>query len=73
MKHLKQVRLAMAREILAREALVRLGGDDPHPTSGAVTRAAIDSGYRSLSQFSRDYKACFGESPLETLQGPRTR
>jgi len=73
MKHLKQVRLAMAREALARETLLHMGAEESHPSSGTVTRVALDSGYRSLSQFSRDYKACFGESPLETLQGPRTR
>jgi AraC-like DNA-binding protein len=74
MKHLKRVRLALARESLAREALARVSSDEePRPLGGAVTRIALDCGYRSLSQFSRDYKACFGESPLETLQGPRGR
>ena len=33
----------------------------------SVTEAATSAGYTNLSQFSRDYKARFRESPSQTL------
>ena len=58
MGYLKTVRLD-----LARDALVE--GRDKGPNS--VTEAAVTAGYSNLSQFSRDYKARFRESPSQTL------
>lgn len=58
MGFLKAVRLDMARDALVK---ARRGG------SSSVTQAAIEAGYTNLSQFSRDYKARFRESPSQTL------
>jgi AraC-like DNA-binding protein len=58
MGYLKAVRLE-----LAHNALVKGRGDGPN----SVTEAAITAGYTNLSQFSRDYKVRFGESPSQTL------
>jgi AraC-like DNA-binding protein len=63
MKHLKQVRLR-----LARAALIEAHRAQAHPAGGLVTRIAVEAGYCSLSQFSRDYKACFGERARDTLR-----
>jgi len=58
MGYLKAVRLDRAREALAgNRAGVRT----------SVTEAATAAGYTNLSQFSRDYKARFRESPSQTL------
>jgi transcriptional regulator GlxA family with amidase domain len=58
MEALRKIRLAAARE-----ALVTV------PASGrSVGEIALRCGYVSLSHFSRDYRACFGESPSETLR-----
>ena len=58
MGYLKAVRLDLARDALAK-------GRGHGPNS--VTEAAITAGYTNLSQFSRDYKARFRESPSQTL------
>lgn len=58
MDYLKAVRLD-----LARDALVKGRGRSPN----SVTQAALTAGYTNLSQFSRDYKARFRESPSQTL------
>jgi AraC-like DNA-binding protein len=58
MGFLKAVRLDMARKALV---TARRHG------SGSVTEAAIAAGYTNLSQFSRDYRARFRESPSQTL------
>ena len=58
MGYLKAVRLD-----LARDALVKGRGRG----SNSVTQAALAAGYTNLSQFSRDYKARFRESPSQTL------
>ena len=58
MGYLKAVRLDRAREALARN---RAGARI------SVTEAATSAGYTNLSQFSRDYRARFRESPSQTL------
>jgi AraC-like DNA-binding protein len=58
MAYLKAVRLDMARAALARG---RLHGN------ASVTEAATAAGYSNLSQFSRDYRMRFRESPSQTL------
>jgi AraC-like DNA-binding protein len=60
-RYLKQLRLAKAREIL-RSASPR------EPKIGTI---ASSVGYASASQFSRDYRAQFGETPAATLRGQR--
>ena len=57
MGYLKAVRLGLARDALMK-------GRRRGPIS--VTEAAIAAGYTNLSQFSRDYKARFRESPTQT-------
>ncbi len=58
MAYLKAVRLEFARD-----ALIKGRGRGRH----SVTEAAIAAGYTNLSQFSRDYKVQFRESPSQTL------
>jgi AraC-like DNA-binding protein len=58
MGYLKAVRLDRARAALAK------GGP---AVRTSVTEAATAAGYTNLSQFSRDYKARFRESPSQTL------
>ncbi len=58
MGFLKAVRLD-----LARDALVKGRGRG----QSSVTQAALAAGYTNLSQFSRDYKVRFRESPSQTL------
>jgi AraC-like DNA-binding protein len=58
MGYLKAVRLDMARAALV---LGRRQGNT------SVTEAATAAGYSNLSQFSRDYKMRFRESPSQTL------
>lgn len=58
MGYLKAIRLDRARAALAKG---RPGGRT------SVTEAATAAGYTNLSQFSRDYKARFRESPSRTL------
>jgi AraC-like DNA-binding protein len=58
MGYLKAVRLDMARAALARGR--RQG-------NMSVTEVATNAGYGNLSQFSRDFKARFRESPSQTL------
>ena len=58
MGYLKAVRLDMARAALA---LGRRQGNT------SVTEAATAAGYSNLSQFSRDYRMRFRESPSQTL------
>ncbi len=59
MKFLKRMRLHAARDDLAAAAR----------TGRTVTQIALDCGYQSLSSFSRDYRAQFGESASETMRG----
>jgi AraC-like DNA-binding protein len=56
-KYIKRARLMMAHELLK----------DARLHGGRVADIAARSGYRSQSQFSRDYKSHFGTSPLATL------
>jgi AraC-like DNA-binding protein len=58
MGYLKAVRLDLARDLLLKGR--RSNGSN-------VTKAATVAGYANLSQFSRDYKARFRESPSRTL------
>jgi transcriptional regulator GlxA family with amidase domain len=58
MGYLKAVRLDLARDLLLKGC--RSNGSN-------VTKAATVAGYANLSQFSRDYKARFRESPSRTL------
>lgn len=58
MAHLRTVRLD-----LAREALVRAGRD-----GGTVSQAAVNAGFTNFSQFSKLYKARYGETPSTTLR-----
>lgn len=57
MGYLKAVRLDLARETLLKG---RVGG-------ACVTDAAMGAGYSNLSQFSRDYRVRFRETPSATL------
>ena len=57
MGYLKAVRLGLARDALMK---------DRRHGSISVTDAAIAVGYANLSQFSRDYRARFRESPTQT-------
>jgi AraC-like DNA-binding protein len=57
MGYLKEVRLGFARDALMKG---RANG------VVSVTEAAMAAGYTNLSQFSRDYKARFGEPPSRT-------
>lgn len=59
MKYLKQLRLTLARNDLLQ---ARASGCK-------VAELAARYGYSSASQFSRDYKEMFGESPVVTLRG----
>ncbi|KGE78170.1 AraC family transcriptional regulator [Halomonas salina] len=52
LQYLKRLRLIKAQQLLVQEA-------------SNVNQAAEAVGYRSVSQFSRDYKRCFGTSPLQ--------
>jgi AraC-like DNA-binding protein len=58
MGYLKAVRLDIARE-----ALLKARRDG----AASVTEVATAAGYTNLSQFSRDYRARFRESPSQTL------
>ncbi|WP_136246923.1 AraC family transcriptional regulator [Halomonas borealis] len=58
LQYLKRLRLIKAQQLLVQEA-------------GNVNQAAEAVGYRSVSQFSRDYKRCFGISPLKHRQEER--
>jgi AraC-like DNA-binding protein len=58
MEALRKIRLTAARR-----ALVSLPA-----SGGSVGEIALRCGYVSLSHFSRDYRACFGESPSETVR-----
>nr|WP_282103393.1 AraC family transcriptional regulator [Halomonas getboli] len=58
LQYLKRLRLIKAQQLLIQEA-------------GNVNQAAEAVGYRSVSQFSRDYKRCFGISPLKHRQEER--
>ena len=60
-KYLKGVRLLRARRSLL-EAQIR---------GGRVSEVAAAVGYDNKSQFARDYKEYFGESPTSTLRGIR--
>ena len=60
-KYLKGVRLLRARRSLL-EAQIR---------GGRVGEVAAAVGYHNKSQFARDYKDYFGESPTATLRGTR--
>ncbi|MDN3556946.1 AraC family transcriptional regulator [Halomonas maura] len=52
LQYLKRLRLIKAQQLLVQE-------------ESNVNQAAEAVGYRSVSQFSRDYKRCFGVSPLQ--------
>ncbi|GED21992.1 AraC family transcriptional regulator [Halomonas sabkhae] len=58
LQYLKRLRLIKAQQLLVQEAC-------------NVNQAAEAVGYRSVSQFSRDYKRCFGDSPLKHRQQER--
>jgi AraC-like DNA-binding protein len=61
MKYLKGVRLLRARRRLLEAQL----------QGGRVGQIAATVGYGNKSQFARDYKGYFGESPTATLRGRR--
>ncbi len=63
MKYLKGVRLKSARQALL----------DARAVGGRVSHIAARFGYRNFSQFSRDYKECFGENPAATVRGSEPR
>ncbi|MFG6137334.1 MULTISPECIES: AraC family transcriptional regulator [Halomonas] len=52
LQYLKRLRLIKAQQLLVQEA-------------SHVNQAAEAVGYRSVSQFSREYKRCFGTAPLQ--------
>jgi|GEM_PF-1743061 AraC-like DNA-binding protein len=58
MAHVRNIRLDLARAALER---ARMEG-------GTVSHAALDAGFTNFSQFSKIYKARFGESPSVTLR-----
>ncbi|MCW4153344.1 AraC family transcriptional regulator [Halomonas sp. 18H] len=58
LQYLKRLRLIKAQQLLVQEAC-------------NVNQAAEAVGYRSVSQFSRDYKRCFGNTPLKHRQEER--
>jgi AraC-like DNA-binding protein len=58
MAHVRKVRLD-----LARAALLRAGRE-----GGTVSQAAVAVGFTNFSQFSKVYKARFGETPSATLR-----
>jgi AraC-like DNA-binding protein len=58
MAHVRNIRLDLARAALER---ARMEG-------GTVSHAAVDAGFTNFSQFSKIYKARFGESPSVTLR-----
>ncbi|UYG09155.1 AraC family transcriptional regulator [Halomonas sp. M4R1S46] len=58
LQYLKRLRLIKAQQLLVQEEC-------------NVNQAAEAVGYRSVSQFSRDYKRCFGVSPLQHRQEER--
>ena len=58
MAHVRKVRLD-----LAREALLRAGRE-----GGTVSQAAVAVGFTNFSQFSKVYKARYGETPSATLR-----
>jgi AraC-like DNA-binding protein len=57
--------LTLRRMHLVRRALIRADA-----LTATVTRVAMDHGFWELGRFSVAYKALFGETPLESLQGP---
>jgi AraC-like DNA-binding protein len=57
MAYLRDLRLEIARKELERS----------QRTGGTVSQAALSAGFNNLSQFSRIYKARFGETPSATL------
>lgn len=63
MKYLKGVRLKSARQALL----------DARAVGGRVSHIAARFGYHNFSQFSRDYKECFGENPAATVRGSDPR
>lgn len=60
LQYLKRLRLIKAQQLLIQE-------------NGNVNQAAEAVGYRSVSQFSRDYKRYFGASPLQHRKAERAR
>lgn len=60
-QYLKRLRLIKAQQLLSHDML-------------NVNQTAMAVGYRSVPQFSRDFKRYFGISPLRSRrQGPRPR
>ncbi|RTR06547.1 AraC family transcriptional regulator [Halomonas nitroreducens] len=60
LQYLKRLRLIKAQQLLVQD-------------SSNVNQAAETVGYRSVSQFSRDYKRYFGTSPLQHRQEERAK
>ncbi|ATJ82445.1 AraC family transcriptional regulator N-terminal domain-containing protein [Halomonas beimenensis] len=60
LQYLKRLRLIKAQQLLVQE-------------NRNVNQAAEAVGYRSVSQFSRDYKRCFGTAPLRHRKEERAR
>lgn len=65
MAYLKMLRLNRARRDLL--------DADPATASATVTRLATKWGFFHLGRFSLEYRAMFGESPIETLKRPSRR
>jgi AraC-like DNA-binding protein len=59
--------LTLRRMHLAHRALLQAD-----PSKSTVTRIVTDQGFWELGRFSVAYRALFGESPSETLRGPRS-
>lgn len=59
MQYLKKIRLAKARELMVQESM-------------KAYMAADKVGYESSSQFSREFKRCFNQSPAEMMRVLRT-
>jgi AraC-like DNA-binding protein len=62
MAYVKRIRLEHARDML-RTADMR----------ASVTAIALACGFQNLGHFARDYRACFGELPSETLKGNKSK
>lgn len=59
MAHVRNIRLDMARKELEKGRI----------TGATVSQAAVNAGFTNFSQFSKIYKARFGETPSATLMG----